>query len=151
MVVDSLVLLILGIALWIPFAASLITGAIESDPSRIFWLLYLFVIWIYLGPVKRSDFGTIGFRMLGVRLVSAKGGRPSLYSVALRMMMWMFGPFDLLLDLLWLGADTESQSLRDCYLGTYLIKRNAMPIGRAPVLIGGKDCEQQMFSDDVDI
>ncbi len=35
--------------------------------------------------------------------------------------------------LIWLGADTESQSLRDCYLVTYLIKRNAKPIGRAPL------------------
>ncbi len=48
-------------------------------------------------------------------------------------MMWAFGPFNLLLDLLWLGADTERQSLRDCYLGIYLVKRGATPIGRAPV------------------
>lgn len=47
--------------------------------------------------------------------------------------MWMFGPFNVVMDLLWLGADTESQSLRDCYLGTYLIKRSARPLGRAPL------------------
>lgn len=133
MSVDAFVLLLLGVALWLPFATMLMTGALRSDPSGYFWLMYFLVIWIYLAPIKRSSFGTVGFRIFGVKLVSAKGGPPSLFSMTLRMVMWIFGPFNLLLDLLWLGADSESQSLRDCYLGTYLVKRSAMPIGRAPV------------------
>ncbi len=133
MFVDSLVLVLFGVALWMPLVALFLAGIIEFDPSGYFWLVYLFVIWIYLGPVKRSNFGTIGFRIFAVRLVSARGGRPTLVNMTFRMMMWMFGPFSIVLDLLWLGADSESQSLRDCYLGTYLIKRKAMPIGRAPL------------------
>lgn len=128
--VDSVALLLIGLLLWIPLTALWITEWIESDPSGYFWLAYLLAIWIYLAPLKRSSFGTIGFKMMGVRLVSAKGGLPSLFNMTVRMVMWLFGPFNIVLDLLWLGADTESQSLRDCYLGTYLIKRNAKPIGR---------------------
>jgi hypothetical protein len=37
--VDSFVLLLIGIALWLPFAALSMTGAVRSDPSGYFWLL----------------------------------------------------------------------------------------------------------------
>lgn len=133
MLIDSIIIALFGIALWIPFAIFILANESESDPSGIYLLLFLVAIWIYLAPTKRSNFGTIGYRLLGLKLVSVKGGRPSLFNMTVRMMMWMFGPFNVLMDLLWLGADTESQSLRDCYLDTYLINRNAKPIGRAPL------------------
>ncbi len=133
MVIDLIVIMLIGITLWMPFLGLILADVIQSDPSGVFWLAFLAAIWIYLAPVKRSNFGTIGYRLLGIRLVSAKGGQPSLLNMTIRMFMWMFGPFNLVLDLLWLGADTENQSLRDCYLGTYLINRNATPIGRGPV------------------
>jgi uncharacterized RDD family membrane protein YckC len=133
MLIDSIVIVAIGILLWIPFLVLIIAGVIQSDPSGIFWLAFLAAIWGYLAPVKRSDLGTIGYKLLGIKLVSAKGGRPSLISMTIRMIMWIFGPFNHVLDLMWLGADSENQSLRDCYLGTYLINRNAIPIGRAPV------------------
>lgn len=132
-IIDSVVLFLCGVALWIPLATLFVSGVLETDPSGIFWLAYAALIWWYLGPLKRSDFGTLGFKLLGVKLVSAKGGRPSLGNMTVRMLMWTFGPFNFLLDLLWLGADTESQSLRDCYLGTYLVKRQATPVGRGPL------------------
>ena len=129
--IDSMIIVLIGIALWIPFVVLIVTEYAQTDPSGVFWIFFLIAIWVYLAPIKRSDFGTIGYRMLGIRLVSTKGGRPSLINMTIRMMIWMFAPFNFVLDLLWLGADTESQSLRDCYLGTYLITRKAKPIGRA--------------------
>lgn len=132
-IIDSIVILILGFVLWMVFVGLVMSGAMDTDPSGYFWLLYLLVIWIYLAPIKRSEFGTIGFKLLSVKLVTTQGGRPSLISMTMRMVMWIFGPFNMLVDLLWMGADAEGQSLRDCYLSTYLIKRKAMPIGRAPV------------------
>jgi uncharacterized RDD family membrane protein YckC len=131
--IDSVAMILIGIALWVPFLVLILAQIIQTDPSGVFWITYLIAIWVYLAPVKRSHFGTIGYRILGIKLVSAKGGRPSLINMTIRMLMWMFGPFNFVLDLVWLGADTESQSLRDCYLGTYLVTRNANPIGRAPV------------------
>ena len=50
-----------------------------------------------------------------------------------RLLLWLFGPINLLIDLLWIGADTENQSLRDCLAGTYVIRHDATPIGFAPV------------------
>ena len=133
MFVDAFVIFVLGIILWLPCLLLIMSGNLESDPSGLFWLIYLALVWIYLAPIKRSTFGTIGYKLLGIKLVAAKGGRPSLISMTMRMMMWMFGPFNFVLDLLWLGADSENQSLRDCYLGTYLVNRNAIPSGRAPL------------------
>ena len=133
MIVDSIMLVLIGILIWIPFLALILSGVIQIDPSGMIWISFLVAIWVYLGPIKRSDFGTVGYRLLGIKLVSAKGGKPSLINMTIRMMLWMFGPFNFVLDLLWLGADSENQSLRDCYLSTYLVSRNANPIGRAPV------------------
>lgn len=132
-VIDSVILLILGITLWLPFVALNLFESIQTDLDGLFWIFYLFLIWVYQGPVKRTDFGTIGYRLLGIKIVSAKGGRPTLLIMTMRMLMWMFGPFNFVLDLLWLGPDSEHQTLRDCYLGTYLVNRTAKPIGRAPL------------------
>lgn len=133
MIIDSFVIVLLGIAIWMPFFELILTEAIQSDPSGTYCIIYLIAIWLYLAPIKRSEFGTVGYRLLGIKLVSAKGGRPSLINMTIRMMLWMFGPFNFVLDLLWLVIDSENQSLRDCYLGTYLVARNAHPTGRAPV------------------
>lgn len=133
MIVDWLMLVLIGIVLWMPFLVLILAEVIQSDPSGMFWILFLLAIWVYLAPIKRSDFGTVGYRLLGIKLVSAKGGHPSLINMTIRMMMWMFGPFNFVLDLLWLGADSENHSLRDCYLSAYLVNRNASSIGRAPV------------------
>lgn len=133
LLVDSVVLILLGQAIGLLFHVLGLMGIVLHVPIGLFLICYLIAIWSYLGPVKRSNFGTIGYRLLGIRLISAKGGAPSLLSMTMRMLMWMFGPFNLILDLLWVGVGSEGQSLRDCYLGTYLIKRNAKALGRAPL------------------
>jgi uncharacterized RDD family membrane protein YckC len=96
MLIDSIVIVLIGIALWMPFLVLILAEFIQADPSGVYLLSFLIAIWVYLAPVKRSDFGTIGYRILGIKLVSAKGGRPSLINMTMRMMMWMFGPFNTL-------------------------------------------------------
>lgn len=133
LIIDSCALLAAGTALWTAFYSVWVVAGFVTDPSGRFWLCFFGLVWGYLGPIKRSAFGTLAYAVLGLRIVSAKGGPPSLFAMTMRMLMWMFGPFNLVLDLLWLGADTESQSLRDCYLQTYVVSKPAKPIGRAPV------------------
>ncbi|WP_158222630.1 RDD family protein [Rhodopirellula sp. MGV] len=130
--IDVCVLIGLAIGLWLLFLLSMQMGLIRTDPSEVFWVVQLFVIWVYLGQVKRSV-GTLGYRLLGLKIVRAKGGRPTLLAMTARMMLWIFGPFNVLLDLVWLAADSERQSLRDCYLSTYVVKRSAVPLGQGPV------------------
>ncbi|KAA5537962.1 RDD family protein [Roseiconus nitratireducens] len=127
--IDVPMLLVAGVLTWLPFVALIQYGVIRTDPSRYFWLLFLLIIWLYLVPMKRSV-GTVGYWATRLKIVSAKGGQPSLLTMTCRLLLWIFGPFNLALDLLWLGADTERQTLRDCYLGTYVVDRSAKPIGR---------------------
>ncbi|WP_165698817.1 RDD family protein [Bremerella volcania] len=131
--IDLVVLVMLGVLMWIPLMFLIIGGVIRTDPSFLFWTTYLLVVWGYLAPIKRSRFGTLGYRLMGINIVSAQGGPPSLLVMTARMLIWILTPFSLFVDLFWIGADSERQILRDCYLGTYLIKRNAKAIGRGPV------------------
>ena len=71
--------------------------------------------------------------MTGLEIVNLQGTRPSIFPMTLRLLLWIFGPFNLLVDLCWLGADTEQQSLRDCYSGTYVVRNKAEPIGKGPI------------------
>lgn len=131
--VDGVVLLMIGVAIGIPMTLVAVLEMMPLDPSITFWLIYLLAIWTYLAPIKRTRYGTLGYLITGARIVAAQGGRPRLRTMTFRMLMWTFTPFNTLTDLLWIGIDAERQILRDCYLGTYLIKRNAEPIGRGPV------------------
>ena len=133
MFIDSTILILLGIALWV--AILMVSWSIDPnyDPSASFFFAWLAIAWLYLVPLKRSRFRTIGYQLLGLKIVTTKGERPSLFIMTFRMMMWLFGPFNFLFDLMWLGADTESQSIRDCFAGTYVVRNGAEPLGFAPV------------------
>jgi len=72
---------------------------VDTDPNTIFWGTYLVAIWIYLAPIKRTRFGTLGFRLLGINIVSAQGGRPSLGVMTARMLLWILTPFQVMIDL----------------------------------------------------
>ncbi|MBA2117736.1 RDD family protein [Bremerella alba] len=132
--IDSFVMIVVGVPLWILVTTLWKFDLLQmDDPNIPFWTIYLISIWVYLVPIKRSRFGTLGFWLLGINIVSAQGGPPSLLVMTGRMLMWILGPFNFFLDLFWLGLDSERQTLRDCFMGTYLIKRDAKAIGRAPV------------------
>ncbi len=131
--VDSTILLAIGIVLWLGLISVFWNPDSEDDPTGIFWLIWFGIAWLYLVPLKRSDLGTVAFRLLDIKILTTKGQRPSLITMTFRMMLWLFGPFNFLLDLLWLGADSEQQTLRDCYAGTYVVRRSAEPIGVAPI------------------
>ena len=133
MAIDTAVLLTSGIALWIAIFTIAWNVAPSYDPSAIFFLLWIAVAWAYLVPLKRSRFRTLAYRMLGLMIVTSHGKRPSLFTMTFRMLMWLYGPFNVFHDLIWLGADTEGQSLRDCYAGTYVVRNDAAPIGCAAV------------------
>jgi uncharacterized RDD family membrane protein YckC len=133
--IDMTVLLVVGVMLWFPILVLAVLWDPEAspDPSGIVFLLWAAIIWFYLTVIKRSRWRTVGYRMLGLKIVTTHGTRPSLPTMTFRLLMWLFGPFNFILDLIWLGADTEQQSLRDCYSGTYVVRNDAEPIGSAPI------------------
>jgi uncharacterized RDD family membrane protein YckC len=131
--IDTTVLLVIGVCLWFPILTVWWAVIPERDPSGFFLLAWIVSAWLYLTVLKRSRVRTVAYRLLGLKIVTTKGERPSLLAMTFRMFMWMFGPFNFILDLIWLGADTEQQSLRDCYVGTYVVRYDAEPLGVGPM------------------
>lgn len=89
--------------------------------------------WLYMTVLKASRFRTVGYWLLGARIVDLNGGKPSLLRMTFRFLLCVFGPFSLIFDLLWVSTDQQRQTLRDRYAGTCVVKHRAEPVGRAEI------------------
>ena len=134
--------IIITIDLVVIYFASIFAIVIFFDPpdhfdqlisSKLYLLLVL--SYLYLTIIKRSDWGTVGYRLTGVRIVNLQGGRPSLSQMTIRFLLLVFGPFHSLLDIYWLGGGGYKQALRDRIVGTYVIRHDALPLGRGELLL----------------
>jgi uncharacterized RDD family membrane protein YckC len=113
-------------------SCSLLIMAVVSTPRQVATALY--VLWaglwfLYFVLLKRSDFGTLGYKLCMVRIVTVRDECPSIPAMTLRLMFAVFGPFRIIIDLIWLSGDENRQALRDKFAQTYVIKRDASPIG----------------------
>lgn len=106
---------------------------VMGDYDRVFACTVTLAIWLYLVPLKRSQTRTVGYRLTGVKLVTLKGQRPSLFMLTFRSLLWLFGPCNLLIDLIWCGIDEDSQTIRDRFSNMCLVKNDAAPIGTGEV------------------
>ncbi|HRX82458.1 MAG TPA: RDD family protein [Pirellulaceae bacterium] len=134
--VDLSLLFFLGVACWVLLLIAAWDGNrgdFRWDPNGVFWIGMIATTWFYLVVLKRSWLRTLGYRVTGVKIVTTRGGRPSLLQLTFRTMLRVYFPFNCLLDLMWIGADSERQSLRDCYANTYLVRADAEPIGRGSI------------------
>ena len=93
----------------------------------------LLFAYLYLTVIKASRLRTVGYRIVGARIVTLKGERPSVFRMTLRLFLWVLGPLNVIADLIWLGVDRDRQSLRDHYTGTLVVKAAAQPIGEGPI------------------
>lgn len=101
----------------------------ESFLNFNFVFFIFFSIW-YLALVKRSKIRTIGYILTGVKIVNLKGEKPSIFKMILRASLLVLGPFELIVDIIWLTSEATKQTLRDKYVGTYVVNLNANPIGK---------------------
>jgi uncharacterized RDD family membrane protein YckC len=99
------------------------------------WFLcsWLVIVYVYLVFVESSSLGTLGFLLTNVKIVNLKGERPSVLRMSLRLLLWLLGPFNPVIDLLWLTGDRDRQTLRDKLAGTYVVKKDAVPLGKGKV------------------
>jgi uncharacterized RDD family membrane protein YckC len=93
-------------------------------------LVFVCVAFLYLAVLARSTWGTLGYKLMGVRIVSLTGQVPKLGSMAYRTLFAVLGPMNGLLDIAWLAGDANRQSVRDKLAGTYIVKQSAVPAGR---------------------
>ena len=91
--------------------------------------ILLLLSFIYLSIIKPSRLRTLGYIFMGVKIVDLKGQRPSFFKMAFRYLLLIVGPFSLIHDILWLISEKTKQTFRDKVSGTYVIKKNAEPIG----------------------
>jgi len=105
-----------------------------STGRRVGVFLAWFGVWfLYFTVLKRSPLRTLGYRVGGVRIVNLKGERPGLIALTLRLLFAVAGPFNILIDLLWIGNDDRRQALRDKFAATYVVKLTATPAWRGPI------------------
>ncbi len=127
LVVDLAVL----VGVYIGFATLFI--AITGDLNGTFILIYVGFAWAYLTILKASRIRTVGYWLTGSRILNLRGKRPSIFRMTFRVLLWAFGPFNLLFDLLWSGIDDDCQTLRDRFAGTCVVNNHAEPIGTAEI------------------
>jgi len=127
LLVDSLVLAVMILCLAIVWLILL------GGPPAGFTIASIGVFWLYEVVLKRSSMRTVGYRLTRCRIVNLQGQRPSLFALTFRALLWMFGPFNLLFDLMWCGIDDDRQTLRDRFAETCLINENATPIGMGEI------------------
>lgn len=93
------------------------------------FISFILVSVVYLAFLKRSRYRTIGYILTGVKIVNLKGETPSIFKMMLRVGLLLIGPFELIIDIIWLTSEATKQTLRDKYVGTYVVKDSAMPEG----------------------
>ena len=96
-------------------------------------LLWSTLWFIYFVLLKRSNFGTLGYKLCKVRVVNLRGNRPCILALTFRLIFAIIGPMNMLLDLIWLSGDENRQALRDKFAQTYVVKKNATPIGTGKI------------------
>jgi len=129
-VIDTIVYVVLSLALSIPLAFVSLSGPSELNLILLIWLavaLFYFVI------LKRSPFRTIGYLIGGVRVVGLDGQPPGFSAMVLRWMFALLSPINCV-DLLWLSSDAHRQTLHDKFAGTYVIKTKAQPSGQGRIV-----------------
>ena len=89
----------------------------------------LLIAYIYLAFLKSSKLKTLGFRVADVKIVDLYGNKPSWSTMSTRFMLLAIGPFSLIIDLLWVTGEPTKQTLRDKYIGTYVVRNSSEPKG----------------------
>lgn len=133
-IIRRIVILLVDLAvlfiMYLLFAALLIP--IAGAHSGSVGLLYVGTAWAYLTVLKSSRLRTVGYRLMGARIINLRGRRPSAFRMTFRVLLWLFGPFNMI-DLIWSNVDKERQTLRDRFAGTCVVNNQAQPIGTGEI------------------
>ena len=113
------------------FVSYFISDSIQTDLGTETIFFWIFMSWLYLTTFKASKMRTLGYRITGLKIVDHQCNAPSTYTMTLRLCLTWIGPFNPLTDLLWIGADPNGRSLRDCYTRTHVVRNTATPTGTA--------------------
>lgn len=102
--------------------------------TNILFLISLITSHFYLAIIKRTKGSTLGFKLTKIKVVNLYGDRPSVVAMTVRFLLLAVGPFSLFPDLIWLAGERTKQTLRDKFMGTYVVRKSANPIGEAEIV-----------------
>ena len=141
LLIDSVDLIVIGLVCLTSFA---VVWMISLSPGLILasWGTAFFSYFVLL---KRSRFGTVGYRVGGVRVVGHDGKKPSISSMIFRLLFVVLGPINWVVDLIWLFGDTHRQALRDKLAGTYVVRKDARPAGTGKIVYRWYDIQCYNF------
>lgn len=96
--------------------------------------LWLLSAVVYLGPWKSTGVPTLGYLLFGLKLLDLEGKRPGFWRTMGRAAFLAMGPLNYLVDIFWIHQETlPRQALRDRFCGTYLVRKQAHPVGRGRI------------------
>jgi uncharacterized RDD family membrane protein YckC len=102
----------------------------ERHPLPDWWpFVIVGIAYVYLVPIKRSRLRTVGYLATGLRIVNLTGRPPGILLLSLRLIWWVFGPLNAVMDFVFMTGDKDRQTIRDKMMQTYVIKKDATPIG----------------------
>jgi uncharacterized RDD family membrane protein YckC len=135
---------VVDLAVLLAFIVAYYAILVAFDPSEIadgkaedwFAIVFIGVAFLYLTVLKRSRFRTLGYRLTGLRIVDLKGRPPAIARISMRLLWWVLGPINPLLDLFFMSSDPSRQTLRDKLMGTYVVRQDAEPAGTGPCFLG---------------
>jgi len=122
MAIDGIVLVLVAVPLLMLQGLYPTWGATTLPLMALSW-------WAYLGALKTTRFGTLGYRIMGFRLVGLDGEPASILRTTARFLLLHWGG----LDTFWIFDDENRQTFRDKFAGTYVVRRAARPTGRGRV------------------
>ncbi|MHC4880017.1 MAG: RDD family protein [Planctomycetota bacterium] len=122
-----------GAALALGWIICLAPGADPAgNPSSSGVFIALLLSYVYLAILKPSRIRTLGLRLTGLRMVDHRGQCPSVLRMTFRLPLWLLGPlFHPFVDLIWLTSDRHRQTLRDRFVGTYVVRAEAESVSSA--------------------
>jgi uncharacterized RDD family membrane protein YckC len=127
-VIDLLVIFLVGVLIQGVWDAT--NQEVASPIPGLVWMVFAY---LYLTLLRSSRLRTMGYILTGVKIVNLKGNPPSFLWMSLRLFLWIFLPIMLVIDLLWFWGDGNRQMLRDKLVGTYVIRKGAVPVGEGPI------------------
>jgi uncharacterized RDD family membrane protein YckC len=122
-IVDGVLLGVVGVAL----SALVMGGSSYQDPTMVSLVSWLYgLISLAYSVLLEARGGTLGRRILGMRIVSAEdGGPPGLKRSIIRNLMHIVDslPFLYLVGILTIASSDKKQRLGDRAAGTYVVKK----------------------------
>ena len=106
----------------VSFSSNILTAVVES----VIFLAYMIGLKFAFGA-------TLGYRLLGMQIVSINGAKPTVKQIAIRLIAAFFSALALGLGYLWIALDKNKQAWHDKIAGTYVIRPKATPVGTTEV------------------